>query len=100
MSAPVQQRLHTKLIVISVTYPNRDRSTAAGPLEERSDVLGYMLRLSRSAINHVTAAAVGEVLWVICGENGELLGTFSTVPLVLTRNVSRSYHLVNRDRLR
>ena len=52
-------------------HPCRDRSITSGPLDERPDVLGYLLRLARSALNHVTAAAAGEVLYVACGENGE-----------------------------
>ncbi|KAJ9098671.1 hypothetical protein QFC21_004319 [Naganishia friedmannii] len=49
-----------------------DRSAGSLPFEERPDIIGYLLRLSRSAVNHVTASASGELLWTLCDEDEEI----------------------------
>ncbi|KAJ9094110.1 hypothetical protein QFC19_008062 [Naganishia cerealis] len=63
-SKAVKQRLKQRIIPSDL-----DRSPASLPLEERPDVLGHLLRLSRSAVNHVTAGAAGELLWALCNED-------------------------------
>ncbi|KAJ9122542.1 hypothetical protein QFC22_001971 [Naganishia vaughanmartiniae] len=62
-----------KTIKQRVLPADLDRSAGSQPFEERSDVLGYLLRLSRSAVNHVTASAAGELLWTLCDEDASVL---------------------------
>jgi hypothetical protein len=48
-----------------------DRSAEAGPLEKRRGLLGQLLRLMQTGRHFASRDSAGELIWAICGGDGE-----------------------------
>ena len=56
-----------------------DRSSEAGPLENRKSLLGRLLRFMACHNHPQSKDTAGELLWAVCGRDGELFVSYYQV---------------------